>query len=184
MAQIENTADVRKGRSFSHNKKQVIRIDMTPMVDLGFLLITFFVFTTTMSTPKATDLFMPKEDISRPQPLPNSLALTLLLDDNNKVFYYNGDFKEAVSASKIIETNYSTYDGIGKIIRQKQKDIDGSAKFADGRKGLMLLIKPTSKSVYKNVIDALDEAVINDVKKYAIIEPAKEENDYIKAKQY
>jgi biopolymer transport protein ExbD len=52
MAQIENTASVRKGKSFSHNKKQVIRIDMTPMVDLGFLLITFFVFTTTMSTPK------------------------------------------------------------------------------------------------------------------------------------
>jgi biopolymer transport protein ExbD len=61
MEQIENTANMRKGKSFSHNKKQIIRVDMTPMVDLGFLLITFFVFTTTMSTPKATDLFMPKE---------------------------------------------------------------------------------------------------------------------------
>ena len=183
MAQIENTASVRKGKSFSHNKKQVIRIDMTPMVDLGFLLITFFVFTTTMSTPKATDLFMPKDDTTHPQPLPNSLALSLLLDNNNKVYYYNGDFKEAVNANKIYETNYSTYGGIGKIIRQKQKDIDASGKFADGRKGLMLLIKPTSKSIYKNVIDALDEAVINDVKKYAIVEPANEEINYIKAKQ-
>jgi len=179
MAQIENTASVRKGKSFSHNKKQVIRIDMTPMVDLGFLLITFFVFTTTMSTPKATDLFMPKDDTTHPQPLPNSLALSLLLD-NNKVYYYNGDFKEAVNANKIFETNYSTYGGIGKIIRQKQKDIDASGKFADGRKGLMLLIKPTSGSVYKNVIDALDEAVINDVRKYAIVEPANEEIVYIK----
>jgi biopolymer transport protein ExbD len=180
MAQIENTASVRKGKSFSHNKKQVIRIDMTPMVDLGFLLITFFVFTTTMSTPKATDLFMPKDDTTHPQPLPNSLALSLLLDNNNKVYYYNGDFKEAVNANKIYETNYSTYGGIGKIIRQKQKDIDASGKFADGRKGLMLLIKPTSGSVYKNVIDALDEAVINDVRKYAIVEPANEEIVYIK----
>jgi len=180
MAQIENTASVRKGKSFSHNKKQVIRIDMTPMVDLGFLLITFFVFTTTMSTPKATDLFMPKDDTTHPQPLPNSLALSLLLDNNNKVYYYNGDFKEAVNANKIFETNYSTYGGIGKIIRQKQKDIDASGKFADGRKGLMLLIKPTSGSVYKNVIDALDEAVINDVRKYAIVEPANEEIVYIK----
>ena len=184
MAQIETTANARKGKSFSHNKKQIIRIDMTPMVDLGFLLITFFVFTTTMSTPKATDLFMPKDDISHPPPLPTSLALSLLLDDNNKVFYYNGDFKEAVSANKIFETNYSTYEGIGKIIRQKQKAIDASGKFADGRKGLMLLIKPTSRSVYKNVIDALDEAVINDVRKYAIVEPADEEIDYIKAKQH
>jgi len=183
MTQIENTAIVRKGISFAYNKKQVIRIDMTPMVDLGFLLITFFVFTTTISTPKATDLFMPKDDTTHPQPLPNSLALSLLLYDNNKVYYYNGDFKEAANANKIFETNYSTYGGIGKIIRQKQKDIDASGKFADGRKGLMLLIKPTSESVYKNVIDALDEAVINDVRKYAIVEPANEEVSYIRSKK-
>src|SRR4029079_13239487 len=106
---IENTVNVRKGKSFSHNQKQIIRIDMTPMVDLGFLLITFFVFTTTMSTPKATDLFMPKDDLIDPTPLPNSLALSLLLDDNNKVYYYHGDFNEAASANKVFETNYSTY---------------------------------------------------------------------------
>jgi biopolymer transport protein ExbD len=184
MTQIENTANVRKGKSFSHNKKQIIRIDMTPMVDLGFLLITFFVFTTTMSIPKATDLFMPKDDTTHPQPLPNSLALSLLLDDNNKIYYYNGDFNEAAIANKIFETSYSTYDGIGKIIRQKQKDIDASGKFVDGRKGLMLLIKPTSKSSYKNVVDALDEAVINEVRKYAIVEPDNEEIVYIKNRDF
>lgn len=183
MAQIDNSANMRKGRSFSHNKKQIIRIDMTPMVDLGFLLITFFVFTTTMSTPKFTDLFMPKDDGIHTQPLPNSLALVLLLDDNNRVYYYNGDFKEAANANKIYETNYSPYEGIGKVIRQKQKEIDATGKFTDGRKGLMLLIKPTPGSVYKNVIDALDEAVINDVRKYAIIEPASEEINYIAAKK-
>jgi len=161
----------------------VLRIDMTPMVDLGFLLITFFVFTTAMSIPKATDLFMPKDDTTHPQPLPNSLALSLLLDDNNKVYYYNGNFKEAVNANKVYETNYSTYEGIGKVIRQKQKEIDASGKFEGGRKGLMLLIKPTSGSVYKNVIDALDEAVINDVRKYAIVEPANEEISYIRSKK-
>ena len=184
MAQIENTANVWKGKSFSHNKKQLIRIDMTPMVDLGFLLITFFVFTTTMSTPKATDLFMPSDkSVTKPPELSNSLALTFLLYNNNKVYYYNGDFKEAANASKIYETNYSTYEGIGKVIRQKQKEIDASGKFADGRKGLMLLIKPTSGSVYKNVIDVLDEAVINDVRKYVIVEPANEEISYITAKK-
>ena len=186
MAQIENPANLRKGRSFSHNKKQVIRIDMTPMVDLGFLLITFFVFTMTMSTPKATDLFMPKDptNIKDSTKLIDELALTLLLDEYDRVYYYNGTFKDAIIANKIFETNYSIYEGIGKIIRQKQNDIDATGKFGDGRKGLMILIKPTSKSVYKNVIDALDEAVINDVKKYAIIEPAIEEIDFIKAKQH
>lgn len=120
MAQIENAAIMRKGKSFSQIKKQILRIDMTPMVDLGFLLITFFVYTTTMSMPKATDLFMPKDDLIYPPPLPNSLALSLLLDDNDKVYYYHGDFKEAASKNKIFETHYSTYDGIGKIIRQNK----------------------------------------------------------------
>jgi len=185
MTQIENSANVRKGRSFAHNKKQIIRIDMTPMVDLGFLLITFFVFTTTMSTPKATDLFMPKDptNITDSTKLIDDLALTLLLDEDNRVYYYKGAFDDAMSSNTIFETNYSTYEGIGKIIRQKQKEIDASGKFADGRKGLMLLIKPTSGSVYKNVIDALDEAVINDVRKYAIVEPASEEISYIKSKK-
>lgn len=184
MAQIENAANMRKGKSFAHNKKHILRIDMTPMVDLGFLLVTFFVFTTTMSTTKATDLFMPSDKpINIPTELPKSLALSLLLCDNNKVYYYNGDFNEAISSNRIYETNYSTYQGIGKIIRQKQKEIDESGKFTGGRKGLMLLIKPTSMSNYKNVIDALDKTAINDVKKYAIIEPTTEEINYIKTKK-
>ena len=181
MAQIENSASERKGRSFSPTKKQAIKIDMTPMVDLGFLLITFFVFTTTISTPTVTDLFMPKDTIDKDPPkLIDDLALTLILDDNNKIYYYNGDFNDAISSNQIFETNYSTYSGIGKIIRQKQKELDESRKFADGRKGLMMLIKPTSKSAYKNVVDALDEAVINDVKKYAIIEPDAAEIGFLK----
>jgi biopolymer transport protein ExbD len=178
MAQIESSAE-RKGRSFSRNKKQLLRIDMTPMVDLGFLLITFFVFTTTISTPTATDLFMPDDDeIVDPIKLSQGLALTALLDINDKIYYYHGDFNEAIKANKIFETNYS-YNGIGKVIRQKQKDIDASGKFKEGRKGMMLLIKPTSKSVYRNVVDAMDEAVINDVKKYAIVEPADVELNYL-----
>jgi biopolymer transport protein ExbD len=183
MAQIETSAIDRKGKSFSRNKKQVLKIDMTPMVDLGFLLITFFVFTTTMSTQKATDLFMPKDNsITDPVILPQSLALTLLLDRDDKIYYYHGDFRDASKTTEILQTNYSTYEGIGKIMRQKQKDIDTGGKFAEGRKAMMLLIKPTAKSNYKNVVDALDEAVINDVRKYAIIEPTYEELEFIKNK--
>jgi biopolymer transport protein ExbD len=180
MAQLDNAAFKRKGKSFCRNKKEILKIDMTPMVDLGFLLITFFVFTTTISTPAATDLYMPKPGPESEQP--NSLALTLLLDENNKVYYYNGNWDDARKTNEIFETNYSTYAVMGKIIRQKQKDIDASEKFADGKRGLMLLIKPTSKSVYKNVIAALDEAMINDVKKYAILDLTAEELDFLKAK--
>lgn len=182
MAQIESSAIERKGKFFSRHKKRLLRIDMTPMVDLGFLLITFFVFTTTMSTPKATDLFMPKDAITDPMPLANSLALTMLLTDNNKIYYYHGDFSDALKANEVFETNYSTYSGMGEVIRQKQKDIEISGKFTEGKKGLMLLIKPTAGSVYKNVIDALDEAVIHDVRKYAIIEPVEQELNFLKTK--
>jgi len=184
MAQIENSASERKGKSFSHHKKQSLMIDMTPMVDLGFLLITFFVFTTTISAPTMTDLYIPKDPVDKKDStkLTNELALTLLLDDNNKVYYYNGIFTDALKTNQIFETNYSIYSGIGKIIRQKQKDLDASGKFQDGKKGIMLLIKPTSKSVYKNVMDALDEVLINDVRKYAIMEPGVEETNYLKTK--
>lgn len=182
MAQIESSALGRKEKTFSHNKKQMLQIDMTPMVDLGFLLITFFVFTTTISQPKAADLFMPKDDTSDPQPLPMSLALTVLLDDNSRIYYYHGDFNDALKANAIYETNYSTYEGIGKVIRQKQKDIDAGKKFPDGRKGLMVLIKPTASANYKNLVDALDEATINDVRKYAIVNLTSEEIEFIKRK--
>lgn len=182
MAQIENTATKRKGKTFARNKKQMLSIDMTPMVDLGFLLITFFVFTTTISTPTVTDLFMPRDETAVPQKLPKSLALTLLLNDENKIYYYHGDMEDAIRANEIFETNYSTYEGIGKVIRQKQKDIDASGKFKEGRRGMMLVIKPASESVYKNFVDALDEVMINDVKKYAVVGPGDAELNFLRTR--
>jgi biopolymer transport protein ExbD len=154
------------------------------MVDLGFLLITFFVYTATVSTPTVSELYMPHDgQVTRPPNLPNSLALTFLLDDNNKVFYYHGDWEEARRNNEIYETDYAVFSGIGNVIRLKQKAIDISGKFIDGRKGLMLLIKPTFKASYGNIIDALDEVMINGVKKYAIVEPEREELEYIKSKK-
>lgn len=185
MAQIENTALERKGKSFARNKKQPLRIDMTPMVDLGFLLITFFVFTTALSKPTVTDLYMTKDplvDIDSTV-LIDDLALTFLLDDKNKVYYYQGRFEDALNSNKIMASSYSTYEGIGRVIRLRQKEILASGKYIDGSRGLMLLIKPSSKAVYKNVIDALDEVVINDVKKYAIVEPTDAEINYLKQNQ-
>ena len=171
MAQIENAAIERRGKSFVCNKKQVIRIDMTPMVDLGFLLITFFVFTTTISKPTVTDLYMPKDGGDSTK-LVDDLALTLVLHNNNEVYYYHGTFDDAIRDNRVLKTNYSTYDGIGKIIRQRQKDLESDQEIVNGKEGMMLLIKPTANAVYKNVVDALDEALINNVKKYAIVDPA------------
>lgn len=181
MAEINTTAELRLRKGFSHTKRAALRIDMTPMVDLGFLLITFFVFTTNLSQPAAMNLVMPSDKIPVTQPtLPQSLALSVLLGNNNKLYYYHGNWDDAKKSNAVFKTSYSIYSGLGEVIRQKQKAIDASGKFPEGRSGLMLLIKPTSLAAYKNVVDVLDEVLINDVKKYAVVDPLPEETGYLK----
>ena len=149
-----------------------LRIDMTPMVDLGFLLITFFIFTTTMSEKKSMRLYMPA-DGGTPPAIPESRVLTVLLSSNNKVYAYEGKFEDALKENRILTTTYDVSDGIGNLIREKQKRLQADKK--EGRNGLIFLIKPTKQSTYKNVVDALDEATINNVKKYMVVEPSTEE---------
>lgn len=171
MAQLElQPADAKKTKRKLHHS---LRIDMTPMVDLGFLLITFFIFTTTMSDPTVMRLFMPV-DKGPFSPVGKSKVLTVLLGQSNKVYAYEGKFEDAVKENKIVATTYGESDGIGNLIRQKQKQLQQTDK-KEGRNGLVFLIKPTTQSSYKNVIDALDETMINDVKKYMVLDASPEE---------
>ena len=153
-----------------------LKIDMTPMVDLGFLLITFFILTTTMSDNKAMKLIMPNDKDS--SVLSENKVLSIILGRDNNVFAYEGRFAEALSNNKIISTNYSEFDGIGSLIRQKQKDLQQSDK-ENGKNALVFLIKPTSNCSYKNIIDALDETAINGVKKYMIVDASAQEKFFI-----
>jgi biopolymer transport protein ExbD len=153
-----------------------LRIDMTPMVDLGFLLITFFIFTATMSERKAMRLYMPA-DGGIPPAIPESRVLTVLLSSDNKVYAYEGKFEDAIKRNKIVSTTYDMGDGIGQLLRDKPKRLKTSDK-KEGRNGLIFLVKPTKQSTYKNVVEALDEASINDVKKYMLLEPSAEEKLY------
>jgi biopolymer transport protein ExbD len=84
-------------------KLHSVKIDMTPMVDLGFLLITFFIFTTSMAEPKITKLLMPKD--GRETNVPQSKALTVLLD-KNKVYVYAGQWKDAIASNAVVQTTY------------------------------------------------------------------------------
>ena len=147
-------------------------MDMTPMVDLGFLLITFFIFTTSMAEPLGLKLYMPKDGDS--SNIGQGNVASLLLGGNNTVFYYEGKWEDALASNSIERTNYSIYSGIGDLIRAKQK------KLGAGKDDLMLLIKPTKGSTYQNLVSALDEVLINDIKKYAIMEVSEEEENYFK----
>lgn len=177
MADINTAVNDNRKAGVRRMVKHHLKIDMTPMVDLGFLLITFFVITTELSKPTVMDLFMPKDGV--PTPLGKSNALTVLLGDN-KIYYYSGEWKEAVEAGRIIQTNLSRNSDLRKVIGEKQRLLDIAGKNKEGRNGLMLLIKPGSNASYKNVVDVLDEMAINRVKKYALIKITDEERNWLK----
>ncbi len=149
----------KKGPGVKKAKKASTRVDLTPMVDLGFLLITFFIFTTTMSQATAMKLNLPK-DTDKPEEqnkLKESGALTLLLAKNNDVYYYEGQLDPSASNLKT-----STMKKIrDEIIRKKRSTPEDD---------FMIVIKPGVESTYKDVVDALDEMTINDVKRYALVD--------------
>ncbi|MES1160306.1 MAG: hypothetical protein ABUM51_06105, partial [Bacteroidota bacterium] len=106
--------------------------------------------------------------------LGQNAALTLVALKDNKIFYYNGDLDQSLKDGSYGVTDYRQQEGIGDVIRRKQQALDRSYK--GGRKELMLLIKPSPGSDYQNVVALLDEALINDIKRYALMDlPAAEQ---------
>lgn len=172
---LRSRAGVR--RMVKHN----LKTDMTPMVDLGFLLITFFVITTELSKPTVMDLYMPKD--GKPTDLGKSNALTVLLGKSNTAYYYHGGWNDAIKTGQIFETNFSYSQGLGKVIREKQHWLDINKANKEGRNGLMLLIKAGNEASYENLVKALDEATNNDVKKYAVIKLSQPERNFLKEKK-
>lgn len=159
----------KKGPGVKKSKKLSTRVDLTPMVDLGFLLITFFIFTTTMAQPSAMRLFLPK-DTDKPEEqnkVKASGALTIMLGKDNMVFYYEGEL--APDASNFKST---TFKEIRDVIINKKKNTNPD--------DFVVVIKPGSESTYKNTVDMLDEMAINDVKRYAMVDLFDIENQLIK----
>lgn len=151
-------AGVARGKKFS------TRIDLTPMVDLGFLLITFFIFTTTMSQPTAMKLVMP-DDKGDSTPIKESGALTLIPSINGTVYYYEGNLDNS-------NFKATTLQGIRDVIIEKKRRTAANAMF--------VIIKPANSSVYGDIINILDEITINDVKRYALIDITEKEESFMK----
>ncbi len=166
MAEMQQKNGNHKKRGGTRSKKLSTKVDLTPMVDLGFLLITFFIFTTTLSEAKTMKLNLP-QDSPITTPIKRSAVLTLIPSGNNKVYYYFEDNPQSMLA-----TNYSA-DGLRKIIINKKKEV--ATKFGDARE-MVVLIKPTSRSTYQNLVDVLDEMLINSVTRYMLLDINAEEN--------
>jgi biopolymer transport protein ExbD len=162
----------KKGPGVKKAKKLSTRVDLTPMVDLGFLLITFFIFTTTMSEPTAMRLFLPK-DTEKPEEqnkVKASGALSVMLAKNNQIFYYEGELMP--NGENFKSTNFKE---IRDIIINKKRSTDP--------KDFMVVIKPGPESTYKNTVDILDEMTINEVKRYAMVDIFDVELNLIKASE-
>jgi len=162
-------------------KRHSLKIDMTPMVDLGFLLISFFVVTIEMSKPVAAKLNMPKD--GEGTVLKESAALTLLLTNNREIWYYHGFLEEALKNNQIFKSSYSYSDGIGQVIRDKQIVLDNNPQMKEGRDELTILIKSNYNADYTGIVDVLDEIVINKVKRYALAKITEEEKRFLKEKE-
>jgi biopolymer transport protein ExbD len=167
MAEIIATGNHLAGKGTRRCKKMSTKVDLTPMVDLGFLLITFFVFTTSMATPKAMQLFLPAGEEPRTE-WGESTALTIIPIRDNRVFYYHGELSEALSKKEFGITTYAFNEGIGDIIRLKQKALDAGSQYT--RDDMVLIIKPASVASYQNITDALDEVLINALKHYSLVD--------------
>lgn len=156
----------RKGFSNNRPTHRSTRIDLTPMVDLGFLLITFFVFTTSLSEAKVMDIVEPMDKGEKPTK--ESGAMTFILSEHHKIFYYAGKFEK----TKIKETNFKE---LRSVIFDKKKTTDPDF--------LMFIIKATERSTFGDNINLLDEIAICDIKPghYAEVNLSKEETDFLKA---
>lgn len=182
MAELNVAAGANRHKGIARSKKLSTRVDLTPMVDLGFLLITFFVFTTTVTEPTAMKLVLPADTQIDDMPIRESTALTIIPVAGDKVVYYHGNLHDAERSGSYGVTNFSVPAGIGDIIRQKQNDLAASGRFK--RSDLVLIIRPVSDASYKSVVDALDEVLINQVNHYSFVDITDEELVFLAEQGY
>jgi len=150
MADISTATTNRKSRGVKKSKKLSTRVDLTPMVDLGFLLITFFIFTTTMTQPTAMHLNLPAD--SNPTPTRVSSVITLLLGKNNSIYYYEG-----IDPAKGTPTDFRS---IRSILLDKKRRTNPA--------WFEVILKPSADATYGNTVNALDEMKIDDIHHFVL----------------
>jgi biopolymer transport protein ExbD len=187
MAEMDTSSSGGKGKhGGTKSKKQSTRVDMTPMVDLGFLLITFFMLTTTMAKPKTMDLIMPKdtEKVEEQNKVKESTALTILLGKKNQVYYYEGLAQDPNASSNpdfFKATSFANKDGIRDVIIKKRDEVAKLRSSKGQPEDVVIMIKADDGAVYQNFVDILDEMAINRIQKYATVDITDQDKEWIKS---
>ncbi len=196
MAEIQsNEGGGGKKKGGSKQKKMSVHVDFTPMVDMNMLLITFFMLCTSLSKPQTMELSMPSNDknVNKDQQseVKASKALTILLDKDNKLYYFAGqpDYKNFNSLktlsydaknqnsirSLLILRNQDAYSKI-QLLKKDKIDLKISqdtfsaraSRIKNGKNTPVVIIKATDGATYENLVDVLDEMQICNIGKYVI----------------
>lgn len=170
-----------KGQKKSALKKTSTKVDMTPMVDLAFLLVTFFMLTTTMNKPQTMEITMPDRQKGQKQEtmkVKESRTVTVLLGEKDRVYYYQG---LPTDDADVRVTNYSA-EGIRKALLEKKREIGtvrvkGQTGGMEVQDGIIVLIKAMDTAKYRNMVDILDEMNITKINTYAIVDITDHEKD-------
>ena len=176
MAQLDTGGGKADKGGKVRSKKQNSSVDLTAMVDLAFLLITFFMLTTSLSKPQSMDLAMPDKDekIKDEILISEERTMNLVLGPDNKLQMYMGQITTPLEGPKPL--TYSK-ESLRKEILEKVKSVPLATRTTAKPDGepLIILIKATKESTYKNLVDVLDEIAIGKVKVYAIVDIIQQE---------
>lgn len=191
MAEIEDKGN-KKGKKVKQKKMSVF-VDFTPMVDMNMLLITFFMLCTTLSKPQTMEISMPSKDKVAEEEqtkVKESKAITLILGDDNKLYYYLGlpdyenytslkptSYEAAGLRSMLLNQNTEVVAQMRELKDKKlNKKIDQETyekealEIKKNKSAPVVMIKASDQSTYKNLIDVLDEMQICSIAKYAIVD--------------
>ena len=163
MAELDTSGGGKHKGGKVRSKKASTRVDLTAMVDLAFLLITFFMLTTTLAKKKEMDLTMPDNSVHTSQlPVAETRTMTILLGSHNKLEWYMG----LPGKTPPTVDNYGK-DGLRKALIENSKNVEATHAAPDNY--MIVLIKPSDKSSYENLVTTLDEMSITAIKSYAIV---------------
>lgn len=171
MAEL-NTGDGggKKGGGKVRSKKSNAKVDLTAMVDLAFLLITFFMLTTSLSKPQSMDLGLPDKEKdpkdNKDIKVDQRRTMTIIMGDNDKIKWFHGLLEAPEPNGKPTDAVYGR-NGLRKEILKRVISVPQVT--GDKDKGLIVIIKPSKKSNYRNLVDVLDEMAICKVPTYAIV---------------
>ncbi|MFN8921648.1 MAG: ExbD/TolR family protein [Sphingobacteriia bacterium] len=182
-AAVDGGGDSGGKKGKRRGKKGVPPIDMTPMVDLGFLLLTFFILTATLSDPKSMPIVVPSDEIDTPkeekEKVAESKVMNIIIAGQDRIYYYMGKSDGEEGGVELRSINYGK--GIRTKIQENQEQVKKRFATAKDPDPMIVLIKMAKDARYENMVNILDEMNVTNQKKYMLLDLEREEAEFVQA---